>query len=293
MIPGICLLILTGICWVGIAIVVSDAAKKRRDIDFILFASSSVIAVTAIGMVVFDPPLAGPPVWKLLICISVFLAGMGNYLMLKWLRRAMVLGNCGAVWGITQSALICPFLMGLLLFGVKPTLCRISGVLLILTGIILFSRTKPNRKRKARGWLLPAFGAFTASGLAQCFANLPSYWTEIRMSNELRACLVQAGTVCLFLATAPFRRKKSDPAGTWKSVALLSLVQILSLFFFFYRGLDLVAEHGCGAIGYPVAQGSSIAGVLLYSRFFLKTPCTLNSVLALIAICGGITVMSL
>lgn len=293
MISGLVLLILTGFCWVGIAAVVSRAAREHLDINFIQLAASAIIIAAAVFAMFFRTPLSGTFSQKMIISAGVFAAGTGNYLMLKLMRRAMVLGSCGAVWGITQSALICPFLMGVALFGVEPTVFRISGVLLILLGIFLFSRTKPKRGGKSRKWLLPALGAFASSGLAQCFANLPSYWTETRMTSELRACLVQSGTVALFLMTVPFERKKIRTAGTWKPILLFSSVQIVSLFFLFYRGLNLVAEHGCGAIGYPVAQGSCIAGVLLYSRFILKEPGSLNSVLAFLSVCGGIGAISL
>ena len=294
MTTGLLLLILTGICWVGIAVVVSRAARKRLEIDFIQFAASLVIASAALCAMLFRSPLAGgSAAEKVVLCLGVLFAGMCNYLMIRWMRRAMVLGNCGAVWGITQSAMICPFLMGIFLFGVAPTPFRIGGLLLILLGIRLFSTTRPKRGPNPRGWLLPTLGAFAASGAAQCFANLPSYWDFIRMSSELRAALVQTGTIALFLATAPFRRKKLRITGTAMPILLLSLVQILSLFFFFYRGLNLVAEQGCGAIGYPVAQGSCIAGVLLYSRFVLKEPCSWNMVLAFGAVCGGIAVISI
>ena len=293
MIFGIVLLVLTGICWVGIAVVVSDAARKRLDIDTIQFAASAAIALAALCVIPFQTPLAGTTAQKFAICGFVFVAGAGNYLMLKLMRRAMVLGNSGAVWGITQSALLCPFLMGMFFFGVAPTLYRILGIALILLGIFLFSRTTPKHGRRSRRWLLPTLGAFAASGLAQCFANLPSYWTETAMGSVLRACLVQAGTIGLFALTVPFESKKPRFGGIWKPVVLLSGVQILSLFFFFYRGLNLVADAGCGSVGYPIAQGSCIAGFLLYNRLVSKEITSWHAFPAFLSVCAGIVVIAL
>ena len=142
---GVILLILTGFCWVGIAAVVDDAARKRLDMDFIQFGASAVIALAAAGVMRFRPPLAGTFAEKLLICGCVFAAGACNFLMLSLMRRAMTFGSSGAVWGITQSAMVCPFAMGMVFFGVVPTLPRLGGIVLILTGIVLFSRSRGGR----------------------------------------------------------------------------------------------------------------------------------------------------
>ena len=283
MISGIVLLLLTGLCWVGIAAVVSDAARNRLDINAVQLSASLVIAAAAGAAMLCRTPSPVPAE----MAAAVFVAGAGNFLMLNWMRRAMVTGNSGAVWGIVQSASICPFAMGMLFFGVRPTWPRLLGMALILLGIALFARTRPGRHgRGPRLWLWPTLGAFAASGLAQCFANLPSYWSGVRMAPELRACLVQLGTVGMFALTVPFQHRRPRFRGTGRAVALLSAVQILSLFFFFYRGLDLVAAHGGGSIGYPVAQGACIGFFLLYNRFVLKEksgPLTLGALTATLA----------
>ena len=292
---GVILLILTGLCWIGIAAVVDDAARKRLDMDFIQFGASAVIALAAVGVMLFRPPLAGTFAEKLLICGCVFAAGACNFLMLSLMRRAMIFGSSGAVWGITQSAMICPFAMGMVFFGVAPTLPRLAGIVLILTGIVLFSRSRGGHGAVSSSgrWLLPTFSAFAVSGLGQSLANLPSYWTATAMGSELRACLVQLGTISLFCASVPFRRKKPSPRGTLRPVLLLSIVQILSLFFFFYRGLNLVAEAGSGSVGYPVAQGCSIAGFLVLGILTRRERFSLLSTGAACAICAGIFLLAI
>lgn len=292
---GVILLILTGFCWVGIAAVVDDAARKRLDMDFIQFGASAVIALAAAGAILFRPPITGTLAEKLLICGCVFAAGACNFLMLSLMRRAMAFGCSGAVWGITQSAMVCPFAMGMVFFGVAPTLPRLGGILLILTGILLFSRSRGGRGAVSNSgcWLLPTFTAFAVSGLGQSLANLPSYWTATAMGSELRACLVQLGTISLFCASVPFRRKKTSPRGTLRPVLLLSMVQILSLFFFFYRGLNLVAEAGSGSVGYPVAQGCSIAGFLVWGVLTRRERFSLLSAGAACVICAGIFLLAM
>lgn len=294
MISGVVLLILTGVCWVGIAVVVEKAARERLDLDFIQFASSALIALAAGGAMLFHSPPGGAWGMRVLICGSVFLAGCCNFLMLSLMRRAMRQGSEGAVWGIVQSAMIAPFLMGMVLFGVEPTPMRLTGIVLVLIGILLFSRKRRETGRAGSYvWLVPAFAAFAASGLAQCFANLPSYWRECAMSSEWRACLVQLGTMAAFGMALPFRRKKLRPEGTWSAVLLLAAVQILALFFFFYRGLNLVAEQGCGSIGYPVAQGSSIVGFLVFEMLVRKKVGSVLLFAAAAAVCCGILLLVL
>ena len=141
LISGICLLLLTGLCWVGIAIVVNDAAEHNRDLDRIQFCTSGLLAVIALLILAFQIPSAENYRNLILISIPVFFAGIANFAMLSLMKRGMRSGSPGAVWGIVQSALICPFLMGILCFGVSPTVTRISGILLIVAGIILFSRS--------------------------------------------------------------------------------------------------------------------------------------------------------
>lgn len=294
MISGVVLLILTGVCWVGIAVVVEKAARERLDLDFIQFASSALIALAAGGAILFHSPPGGAWGMRVLICGSVFLAGCCNFLMLCLMRRAMRQGSEGAVWGIVQSAMIAPFLMGMVLFGVEPTPMRLNGIVLVLIGILLFSRKRRETGRAGSyRWLVPAFAAFAASGLAQCFANLPSYWRECTMSSEWRACLVQLGTMAAFGMALPFRRKKLRPEGTWSAVLLLAAVQILALFFFFYRGLNRVAEHGCGSIGYPVAQGCSIVGFLVFEMIVRKKKGSVLLFAAAAAVCCGILLLVL
>ena len=296
LISGICLLLLTGLCWVGIAIVVNDAAEHNRDLDRIQFCTSGLLAVIALLVLVFQIPPAENYRNVILISIPVFGAGIANFVMLSLMKRGMRSGSPGAVWGIVQSALICPFLMGILFFGVIPTMPRLIGILLIVAGIILFSRSKPRRQSCGKFWLLPTCGSFLFSGIAQCLANLPSYLTSFTMSPILRALLVQSGTVSAFVAVFLFRRKKKAPSdfrSIIKPVLFLTAVQTLSLFFLFYRGLDLTARAGAGSIGYPIAQGSCIVFFIIYEMLRYRKKHTVSVWLALILQCSGLLAISL
>lgn len=288
---GTLLLVLTGFCWVGIAATISVAARRRLDIDLIQAATAAVCVTTAGAVLLLWPPEKAPP---LLLMLTVAAAGAGNYLMIRLLKIAMACGDNGAVWGITQSALIFPFLMGMVFFGVAPNAANLTGIVLILTAIVLFARAKSDgRHRRGKNWLKPTFAAFLVSGLSQCFANLPSYLAADRMGNVLRTFLVQAGVLTLFSCHTLLTHRKFRGRGIAIPTLVLSLANLLSLFFFFYRGLNLLAAAGVGAIGYPIAQGSCIAGFLLYSRIILKERFQPLSLAALIAVLAGIVVIAL
>lgn len=294
---GILLLLLTGLCWVGIAVVVNDAAEHRRDLDRIQFCTSGILSLLAAVVLIFRPPSGGR--WQdwILISLPVFVAGAMNFLMISLMKQGMRMGKPAAVWGIVQSALICPFLMGIWFFGVAATFSRVLGIVLIVIGILLFSRSKPQKKAAGKNWLIPTCGAFAASGLAQCFANLPSYWTSLSMSSFLRALLVQGGTMAAFGVFAACRQNKRKPASgsppIWRSVFFLTAVQAFSLFFCFYHGLDLTARAGAGAIGYPVAQGSCIVFFAIYERIRFPGKFPFSAYAALLVQAAGLAAISL
>ena len=293
MIAGIALLLLTGLCWVGIAVTVSMAAERRLDMGYIMFAAGLIISAVTIPFILCSPGMTGSPDRRMWAVLLVLLAGAFNYFMLEFMNRAMQIGSPGAVWGLIQSSLICPFLMGIICFSTEPTPGRLAGLALILAGIALFSRTRPGGGRPdSMKWLIPTFAAFAASGGAQSLANLPSYWSDLQMSSYLRCLLVQGGTVAVFAALVCVKPRPGCAKGTLVPVLLLAAMQVATLCFFFYNGLDMVAAAGAGSVGYPVAQGSCIAFFMLYEKFVRRRPMPLSAWGALVALIAGISLIS-
>lgn len=88
-------------------------------------------------------------------------------------------------------------------------------------------------------------------------------------------------------------RSRWRARGTLLPLVTLGCVNIVSLFFLFYRGLNILASLGCGSIGYPVAMGSCIAGFLIYSRAILREKAGFAAAAAFLAVLSGILVISL
>jgi multidrug transporter EmrE-like cation transporter len=174
-----------------------------------------------------------------------------------------------------------------------PTATRWCGVGLILLAIILFSRVQSTSKHEGRHWLLPTLGAFLCAGASQCCANFPSYEHHAQVSCLYRLYWTQLGVFATFAIDSLLTRKKWRPQGTLLPVLILSAVNVVSLPFFFYRGLNIVAQCGSGSIGYPIAIGTSIAGFFMYSRMILRERINGISVTGLLAVLLGIIIISM
>ena len=75
---------------------------------------------------------------------------------------------------------------------------------------ILFAKEKKGGEAGGK-WLLPTVGAFLLSGIAQCFASLPSYFQVAGMSALRRMLMTQCGIVLAYLITASLSRKVELP----------------------------------------------------------------------------------
>ena len=113
------------------------------------------------------------------------------------------------------------------------------------------------------------------------------------MPSTRRALLVQLGVLASFGVNAGLARSRWRARGTLLPLVTLGCVNIVSLFFLFYRGLNILASLGCGSIGYPVAMGSCIAGFLIYSRAILGEKAGFAAAAAFLSVLSGILVISL
>ena len=132
--------------------------------------------------------------------------------------------------------------------------------------------------------------------MTQCCNSLPSYWQITADSGSVFrtfSCMTgNAAGFLLCLRFDPALRRPARPA-EWKIGLLLLLLFCLSNYFFFYNGLNLVAEAGAGSIGYPIPIGVCIIGFTIYSTVHLKERFPFAGWIGLIAVTLGIVGISL
>ena len=152
-------LILVGLSWTLTGVVMSDAPRKELDPALILLLSGLVglcINVTILSMQVNRLPALR--VW-LLAGGCYFISSGLNFLMLQVMSYAMQRGPNGVIWSLIQSALVFPFLTGVLFYGSAFTIIRCAGLVLVLLALALLGAAKENQV-KSQGWKKPTFLAF-------------------------------------------------------------------------------------------------------------------------------------
>lgn len=285
MILGILFLILTGLSWIVIGLVISGAARRELNLGLTQFLAGLFIVL---GSLALSGLHFGSFSWPILLGMAV--AGGGNYFTYICIQRGMKSGPNGLVWSVVQSALIFPFLMGTIFFAVPCTIGKAGGCILILAGVILSGAAKPDTRQgtPSRRWLLWAVAAWLLAGATQCLVSLPSYFAAGQGTDvSLKVIALQAGSCAAFLASRLRRSAPWDDRRIIGFALVLALMTLLPQYYFFYRGLDIVTEHGAGSIGYPLTLGICIAGFALYSLVVLKERATLTAVGTIVLIILG------
>ena len=301
MLFGIPALLTVGASWCLVGIIFGDAPKRGLDIRLLQFFGGILsLTVGTVIAVFFLPPKMIEPTVMVLGLGSYFCAGILNYAGLQAMGRGMQLGPNGAVWGIMQSALIAPFIAGILLFGQPLTIPRLAGIVLLMTALFFFAKSKNQKTQPRSGnggnWRFYAFLSFGFICFQQNFGTAPSYFPECReLSPVLRALAMASGSFSGAAGMLIFQRTRHPEAAQkifagWRNKWLYIYTfgqQFYGLFFaylLFYPGMDAMAEANAGAICYPLMVGSCIVSFSLFAIFGLKEKISRTQLLAL-ALC--------
>jgi len=283
---GILLSLLTGVSFIAVGAVYSYAGNRIRMLDAMLVYNWVLVFL----LLPFCGGLSDAPMK--LTSLMVF-AGAINIAAMLLLQKAMACGNSGVAWAVGQSALIGPFICGMLFFGEQPSLWRTAGALAIVAGMLLIglSKQENGKPHSGRNWLKLAFGAFLILAAAQSLATASSCWVY-RMSGSDRAFCMSAGAAVALLSFKLARPKRVEFSRTMRiTVGLLTGVGLASLLLTF-AALDQLAKVSLAGIGYPIMLGSCIAGFALYSALVLKEKIRPLQWVAIIAITFGIILLS-
>ncbi len=278
---GITAMVIVGSSWCLTGLVMGDAPKRGIEPCLVqLFGNGFSVTVSIIVLLIFG----GAPEcsWKTttLVCAIYAIAGAMNFIMLQIMAYAMQRGPNGIIWAIIQSALVFPFLGGVLFFGVELTFLRGMGILCLLTALVLFGAARENHAHSGGGWRGLAFICLAICAVQQNMMTAPSYFAETASINSVVRSLAttgggMAGALWYTLARwTPERRRqfRSNIVNSrlWKYIAALQLFNLIFSYTLFFPGMNAMAEAGLGGMCYPMMVGSCILSFTLSSVFLLK-----------------------
>ncbi|MCQ2378715.1 MAG: hypothetical protein MJ016_05835 [Victivallaceae bacterium] len=301
---GIAAMVLVGSSWCLVGLVMGDAPKRGIDPALVQLCGGffSIGFGTAILFVTQAFSTAPADVTRSTLFVY-FLGGAVNFAMLQTMSKAMQKGPNGIIWGIIQSSLIFPFLVGVTFFGVPLSAPRATVIILLLTALALFSSAKNNavtgKETGGLNWKALALIAMTLAATQQNLSTAPSYFPEThKISSILRSIATAGGTFCTAVVFTLVRRTPElreklrfgiRSKTLWKYVAALQLFNLLFSYCCLYPGMDTMADHGLGGMCYPLMIGSCIISFTLASAIFLKEKITLLQIGALCVCLLGLT----
>ena len=300
---GIFALAIVGGSWCLTGLVMGNAPKHRIATSELLRMGSFVSCLASLLIYAGTRATgAPPPALKatLLTCLCYFAASMVNSWMLQVMSHAMQKGPNGIIWCIIQSAMIFPFLGGILIFHQPAHAIQFLGMFLLLIALLQFGLAKDNTVAAATAkpsfwtWKRLAFLAFLITGVQQNLGTAPSYFEEARqVTPVLRTFAAALGTITGATIWSLFAREPSPLAFQkatlkrgifWKYIVILQGFGLIFAYTLFYPGLDILARHGLGGMGYPLMVGACIVAFTFSSLVVLKEKLRARQ-LAAIALC--------
>jgi len=275
---GIALILFAGLMWSATGILFSIAARRAIRISTLMGCFAFFILPLAWLSIPRHDVLFSAPVADLKTLVMLTLAaGMSAGSGAICLQKAMRLSHHGAVWTIGQSALVCPFLAGILIFHEPFQLHRGGGVALLLASLVAFGAAHssgPGKTENPNGktWFYLALMALLGLGIGQALFTVPSHYDGWRDVARLRVPLLYTGTAFVYMVFYLIKPKRPDRVTMLLAFAI-AVNSIISTSIF-TKGLDMLSAHDMVSIGYPVGVGTCIIGFATYSLFVLREKAT-------------------
>ena len=273
-------MVIVGSSWCLIGLIMGDAPKRGIEPSLVqLFGAVVSVFIGSIVMVSTSAYPTGSLKAILLTCGAYAFSGASNFFMLQIMSSAMQSGPNGIIWSITQSALVFPFIGGIIFFGVELTLFRAVGITLLLAALVLFAMTKNNEHQNGN-WKIKAFICLAMCAIQQNITTAPSYFAEARGVSSIVRALSSSGAT--LLSAMIYNLIKMTPAykeqikssirniTLWKYTGCLQFFNLVFAYTLFYPGMDVMADHGLGGMCYPMLVGSCIISFTVSSVLLLK-----------------------
>jgi multidrug transporter EmrE-like cation transporter len=296
MLQGIIFILITGLLWAAIGVAYSVMAQRRLGFFAVMGPSFTVTAALS-WLVLPDHRLLSIGAVDRLGMLVAVMAGAGAVTVsaMACMQAGMRRGHHGACWAVGQSALIAPYLCGVVLFGEPLVWQRTLGVILILGSLVAFGRAREASETSGTQgngkWFSWAICALLLLSLAQSLTTLPSHWERWTDAAHLRVPLFFTGLAAAYM-TAAFVVGEKPGKAEWCVAASLVVVGLPS-HFCLYKAMDCLKPLQMVGTVYPLAVGTCILGFALYSLLVLKEKTTTFHILGLAVGLAGIVIMSL
>ncbi len=297
MLPGLTLIIVTGLLWGAVGIVHSRVARGRLSFTGYGAMSSAVAAGVAAAFYVRWTPLLDGTATRTGPLVAVMCAAMGlNVGGFLLVQRAMRRGHQAGTWTVAQSAMVFPFLAGVVVWGDLLSPARVAGFVAILVGVAAIGRGRAavlDGRPAGQGgrWFGPALLAFGLLGGQQVLTHVPSRWAGWTDAANLRATIMFVAGAGAYGALTVWRR--DWPGRREALLAVVGATLALSGQGCLFAGMDRLSAVGLGAVVYPTAIGVCILTFALYSHLVLREPASGYHWLGLACCIGGIAVIAL
>lgn len=277
---GIIAMIIVGCSWCLIGFIMGDAPKRGIEpsvIQFFGFLITCIFSISAMFITGGLPDCS----WKItaITCTLLGIGGFMNFFMLQIMSYAMQRGPNGIIWSIIQSALVFPFIGGILFFDVQLTWARGIGIICLLAALVLFAMTKDN-SNSGNNWKLPALICLVIAAIQQNLSTMPSYFQEAREVNSivrtlataiggLSAAIIYEMTKMNKARLEKFYSNIKNPL-LWRYVFALQFFNLVFAYTLLYPGMNAMADAGLGGMSYPMMVGSCIVSFSLTAVWLLK-----------------------
>ena len=295
---GIIAMVIVGSSWCLVGLVMGDAPKKGIDSSLVQLWGA-VVATVASVIIMFATADYSTASWQVTfyVCLILAISAALNFTMLELMSRAMQCGPNGVIWSIIQSAMVFPFIVGMIFFDVKFTILRGAGIVLLLAALVLFAITKDNSSGNGK-WKLLAIAGLIITAIQQNLSVLPSYYPEAdKVPSIVRVIATELG----FMISAIVWNLMRMNRGHWEKIKsnlkngmlwkYTIALQFFNLFFSYtlhYPGMNVMADKGMGGMCYPMMVGSCIVSFTLSSIWLLKEKVKPVQLAALIVCIGGL-----
>lgn len=290
---GLIAMVLVGGSWTLVGLVMGDAPKKGVDSSVVQFFGGFIPIIVGLIILSCQKYDFGLFSFKTLLLTSAcyWVGGFANFFMLENMSKAMQRGPNGIIWSIIQSAMVFPFIVGIVFFGAAINVFRIVGIIGLLTALVLFGMGK-NNVSNGKSWKLLTFLGLAICAFQQTIMTIPLFYEEARhISSIHRTTMVAIGTVIAAIVLTLFKQRNGScqkildgikNLQVWKYVLILQGFNLFFAYIFLYPGMNVLGAKGLGGMCYPLLVGSCITIFTLTSCLFLREKLQKIQLIALI-----------